>query len=78
MFCFLTGTLELSFNRVLREGGMVSQLWEEGMSVIPRAFSSGMGTEMSPEVEEPSWRWRIQRAEVAGAQCRHRNWDGFL
>lgn len=57
---------------------MVSQLREEGTSVIPGAFSSGLGTEMGPEVEESSWRWRIQCPVAVGAHCRYRTRDGFI
>lgn len=42
---------------------MVSRLREEGMGVIPRAFSSGMGT----EVDKRSW--RIQCPVLVGARC---------
>lgn len=57
---------------------MVSQLRGEGTSVIPEASSSGLGTEMGPEVEESSWRWRIQRPVVVGAHCRYSGQDGFI
>lgn len=57
---------------------MVSQLREEGTGVIPRDFSSGLGTEIGPEVEESSWRWRFQHVVVVGAHCRHRSRAGFI
>lgn len=37
----LTGTLELSFNHVLEEGGMVSQLREEGWVSFQEPFPQG-------------------------------------
>lgn len=37
------------------------------MGIIPRAFSSGMSTEVGPEVNECSW--RIQCPVVVGARC---------
>lgn len=63
----LTGTLEVSFNHALKEGGMVSQLREEGTGVIPRDFSSGLGTEIGPEWKSPAggggsstwWWWEL-------------------
>lgn len=64
----LTGTIQLSFYRVLEGVGMASCLRDEGMDATPRPVFSGMGTKVeSCRVEGSSRWWRVWCPSVGSA-----------